>query len=288
MPGAEWFPGATPELRRAPDRTRGGPRSGRGRGALADARAARADVRRADRAGRPRSGPGSSGSGSRRRSRRRVHAQHPRDADRVHRDREPRRDLGHVRARVRRPQRRRPVRPDRAARADRRRRLRLPRPLHRPRAAEVETIRAGIRRSSTWSWVPFGEARIPKTAVGWEDLTAESAPLEFEQVAVRPPAVRPVLVGHDRAAEADRARPRRPADRAPQEPRALLGPQARRPPAVVLDHRVDDVERARRRPAAALVDRDARRRSRVARPARAVAARRGAPAVGDGRRARRT
>ena len=65
--------------------------------------------------------------------------------------------------------------------------------------------------------------------------------------AVRPPAVRSVLVRHDRAAQADRPRPRRDPRRGPQEPRPELGPAARRPPAVVLDDRVDDVERAGRR-----------------------------------------
>ena len=134
-------------------------------------------------------------------------------------------------------------------------------------------------------WVPYGEARDPgRGRLGRADRGERAARVRAGPV--RPPAVRPVLLGHDRAAEADRARPRRPADRAPQEPGARLGPQARRPPAVVLDHRVDDVERARRGAAAALVDRDARRRPRLARPARAVAAGRGAPAVGDGRRAR--
>ena len=40
---------------------------------------------------------------------------------------------------------------------------------------------------------------------------------------VRPPAVRAVLVRHDRAAQGDRARPRRPADRAPTKTRASSG-----------------------------------------------------------------
>ena len=50
------------------------------------------------------------------------------------------------------------------------------------RRAEVETIRGRIPSIEHVVGVPFGEARIPDS-VGWEELTAESAPLEFEQVA---------------------------------------------------------------------------------------------------------
>jgi acetoacetyl-CoA synthetase len=50
------------------------------------------------------------------------------------------------------------------------------------RRAEVETIRGRIPSIEHVVWVPFGEAAIPDS-VSWEDLTAESAPLEFEQVA---------------------------------------------------------------------------------------------------------
>jgi acetoacetyl-CoA synthetase len=50
------------------------------------------------------------------------------------------------------------------------------------RRAEVETIRGRIPSIEQVVGVPFGEARIPDS-VSWEDLTAESAPLEFDQVA---------------------------------------------------------------------------------------------------------
>ena len=50
------------------------------------------------------------------------------------------------------------------------------------RRAEVETIRGRIPSIEHAVGVPFGEARIPNS-VSWEDLTAESAPLEFDQVA---------------------------------------------------------------------------------------------------------
>ncbi|MGO9886497.1 MAG: acetoacetate--CoA ligase [Solirubrobacteraceae bacterium] len=49
------------------------------------------------------------------------------------------------------------------------------------RRAEVETIRGRIPSIEHVVLVPFGEAAIPDS-VSWEDLTAESAPLEFEQV----------------------------------------------------------------------------------------------------------
>jgi acetoacetyl-CoA synthetase len=49
------------------------------------------------------------------------------------------------------------------------------------RRAEVETIRGRIPSIEHVISVPFGEAQIPDS-VSWTDLTAESAPLEFEQV----------------------------------------------------------------------------------------------------------
>ncbi|HTP21231.1 MAG TPA: acetoacetate--CoA ligase [Solirubrobacteraceae bacterium] len=49
------------------------------------------------------------------------------------------------------------------------------------RRAEVETIRGRIGSIEHVVWVPFGEARIPNST-SWDDLTAESAPLEFELV----------------------------------------------------------------------------------------------------------
>jgi acetoacetyl-CoA synthetase len=50
------------------------------------------------------------------------------------------------------------------------------------RRDEVETIRGRIPSIEHVVGVPFGEAQIPDS-VSWQDLTAESAPLEFEQVA---------------------------------------------------------------------------------------------------------
>ncbi len=50
------------------------------------------------------------------------------------------------------------------------------------RRAEVETIRGRIPSIEHVIWVPFGEARL-EDAVSWDELTAEAAPLKFEQVA---------------------------------------------------------------------------------------------------------
>ena len=111
MPGAEWFPGARLNYAEHLVGARGGPRPRRGRRPLADPPAARADLRRAARSGRAGSAPGCSGSGSSRGDRVVAYLpEHPRDAGGVHRHRQPGRDLGRLRARVRRPQRDRPVR----------------------------------------------------------------------------------------------------------------------------------------------------------------------------------
>ena len=91
------------------------------------------------------------------------------------------------------------------------------------RRAEVETIRGRIPSIEHVVWVPFGEARDPGRGRRGSELTAETRAARVRAGPVRPPDVRAVLLGHDRAAEADRARPRRPADRAPQEPRVSAG-----------------------------------------------------------------
>ena len=49
------------------------------------------------------------------------------------------------------------------------------------RRPEVETIRGRIPSIEHVVGVPFGEAQIPDS-ISWEDLTAESAPLEFDAV----------------------------------------------------------------------------------------------------------
>ena len=91
--------------------------------------------------------------------------------------------------------------------------------------------------------------------------------------AVRPPAVRAVLVGDHRPAQGDRPRPGGDPPRTSQEPRAELGSRSRRPADVVLHDGLDDVERPRLDAAHRRIDRDARRQSAAPRCHRAVASR---------------
>ena len=78
---------------------------------------------------------------------------------------------------------------------------------------------------------------------GWDELLRRAdEPLTFDAGAVRPPAVRAVLLGHHRAAQADRARPRRHPAGAPQDAGPAPRPRARRPVLLVHHHRLDDVE----------------------------------------------
>ncbi len=95
--------------------------------------------------------------------------------------------------------------------------------------------------------------------------------------AVRASALRPLLVRDDRTAEGDRPRARRHPARAPEEPRPQLGSAAGRPPPVVHDDRVDDVERARLDAARPRVDRDGGREPVLSGPRAAMAARRDDP-----------
>ena len=168
-----------------------------------------------------------------RRPRRRLPAEHPRDARRVPRDREPRRGLGDVRARVRRPRGDRPLRHRRAEGAARGRRLRLRRQARRPPRRGRRDPRRRCATLEHVVHVPYAggadDALPGRARVGRPRRRARAAALR--PGAVRPPALRAVLVRHDRPAEADRPRPRRHPRRAPQEPRPELGPAARRPPA---------------------------------------------------------
>ena len=118
--------------------------------------------------------------------------------------------------------------------------------------------------------VPRSRMTAPTTGA---TLLAEPGPLEFDAGAVRPPAVRALQLGHDRAAEGDRARPRRHHRRAPQDHRAAPRPRRRRPLLLVHHHRLDDVELPGVRPARRRDDRAVRRRPGVPRSRRAVAAR---------------
>ena len=66
---------------------------------------------------------------------------------------------------------------------------------------------------------------------------------------LRPPALGPLLLGHDRAAEGDRPGPGRDPARAPEEAPPPRRRPPRRPPLLVHHDRLDDVELPRLRPA---------------------------------------
>ena len=187
MPGAEWFPGA--RLNYAEhvlgtdedaDRVAVVARSQTREpieltfGELRDA--GRAGARRPAAPGRR---PG--------RPRRRLPAEHPRDARRLPRHRQPRGDVGRVRARVRRAQRAGALRPDRAQGPARRRRLHLPRPAGRPPRAGGRDPRRPADRSSTSCTSPTASNELPD-AVAWDDLLAGPGRARVRARRLRPPA----------------------------------------------------------------------------------------------------
>ena len=182
MPGAVWFPGARlnyaehlvgrdEDADRVAVVAQSQTRPGDG-----------ADLRRAARAGGAGSG-GPAAAGRRpRRPRRRLHAQHPRDARGLHRHRQPGSDLGRLRPRVRRPQRHRPLRPDRAQGDADRGRLRLPRPLRQPPGARSRRSAAASPASSTWWRCPTARPPCPTPCRG-QSCCSSAGTLAFEPVA---------------------------------------------------------------------------------------------------------
>ena len=199
------------ELRRAHGRPRRGRGRGRGRRALAVARAVRGHVRRAARAGGPCARRPAAARRRAGRPRRRLPAEHPGDARRLPRERQPRRDLGDLPARVRR----------RAAcstgSASSSRRCCSPSPAtatatgsstgasRSPRSAP--RCRAS-RPSSTSRTRAARTTRCPD-AVSLGRAARRAGAARVRPAAVRAPALRALLLGHDRPAEGDRARPRR-------------------------------------------------------------------------------
>ena len=107
--------------------------------------------------------------------------------------------------------------------------------------------------------VEYAGGAIPG-ATPWEELLGEPGPLEFEPVPFAASALRPLLLGYDRPAEGDRARPRRDPARAPEESR-LWGWDVRPGDRLLwfTTTALDDVERARLGAAPPGVGRDARR-----------------------------
>ncbi len=255
------------QLRRAHARHRRGPRPGRRGRPIADPRPARADLRRVARPGCAGAG-GPAAAGHRRgRSGRRLHAEHPRDPGRLSRHDQPRRDLGLLRHRVRPSQRDRPLRRPRAEAAAGDRRLSLRREADRPpRRGRRGARRASRARARGPRPLRGRRGGLPARRRGVGGAAGRSRAARVRPGAVRPSPLRAVLLRHDRQAEGDRAPPRRHPSRASQEPGPELGPAAWRPPDVVHDHRLDDVERAGLDPAVPGLDRDARRQPALSRP----------------------
>ena len=244
MPGAEWFPGAT--LNYA-EHALGRPEDAddvavlgysqtrdRGRADLgAAARPGRAGPRRAAAARRR---PGRPGGG--------LPAEHPRDAGRVPRHREPGRDLGELRAGVRCAQRRRPVRPDRAHGPARRRRATATAARTSTAATQVAEIRAGLPTVRHVVHVPYGAAHAARRDRLGRAARPSRATLAFDAGAVRHPLCvlfssgttgKPKAIVHGHGGILLEHLKNHGAE---------LGPAPRRPDPLVLHHRLDDVERA--------------------------------------------
>ena len=166
------------------------------------------------------------------RPRRRLHAEHPRDAGGVRGDGEPRRGVGELRARARRRAASSTASRSSSRRCCWRSAATAIRDRSIDRREEVATIRAALPSLRHVVHVPYGEHAVPD-ALSWDELLAEPAPLDVPARRVRPSAVRAVLVRDDRAAEGDRPRARRHPARVLQGARVQLGPQAGRPPALV-------------------------------------------------------
>ena len=167
-----------------------------------------------------------------------------------------RRDLVVVLAGFRRPRRARPLRPDRAARARSPSTATGTTARRMPILDKVREIvarpadgRARRRRSlprSDPAGRPHDLAAIRgAVALGRLPRAARAGADRLRALAVRPSALHPVLVRHDRRAEVHRARRRRHAAAAPEGAPAARRPQARRPAVLLHDLRLDDVELAR-------------------------------------------
>ena len=187
-----------------------------------------------------------------RRPRRRLPAQRAGRDHRDARDDEPRRDLVVVLARFRRAGRARPLRPDRAEGAVRRRRLLLQRQDDRLSLPRLQEIARNLPSLESTVVVPYtaairdiarDSARRRSCTSSWRRYRPRRDPLRAP--ALRPSALHPVLLGHDRRAQVHRARRGRHPAPAPEGTPAPRRPQARRSPVLLHDLRLDDVELAR-------------------------------------------
>ena len=193
---------------------------------------------------------------------------------------EPRRDLVQLLAGLRRAQRRRPFRTDRAARAPGGRRVSLRRPRPRParRPGTAPGVAADARAHDRPRLPPpRADPRRPRRRdpVGGLRAGGGRRGAHVRAGRVRRPAVGALQLGDDRAAEGDRARARRDPAGVPQGAQPPRRPARRRPALLVHDHRLDDVELPRRGAPHGGVGGALRRQSRLSRPRHALGPRRG-------------
>ena len=202
--------------------------------------------------------------------------------DRVPRVRQSRRDLVELLARLRRPQRRRPIRADRAPRSSSRSTATATAARTTTGSRSSGRSRRRCRRSSERSSSAISTRepdldRLPPCDVaGTTSWTrAATSELDVRAGSVRPPALGALQLRHDRPAEGDRPRPRRDPARDAEEDAPARRPAGGRPAVLVHDDRLDDVELRRRRASHRRVDRALRRQPRPSRPGHALEPRRG-------------
>ena len=214
-------------------------------GLLADPGAGHADRRRAARAGPPGRGPGCAGSASARGDRVAAYAPNIPETFVLH--------AGHGQPRARSsPAARRSSAP--ASVVDRWQQIepkvlvavdgyRYGDKAGRPRAPRWPRSGPPCRRCATPCMLPYLDPAAPPDGLrgpSWPRRPTSRS--TFDAGAVRPPALRALLLRHHRAAQADRARPRRHPAGAPEDAGPAPRPRPGRPVLLVHHHRLDDVE----------------------------------------------